>query len=103
MTQFFNVAWLFFDMGTSAAFVKFLAEYRVDDPRRGIMYGQLFVWWQALSGAVQVALIVLVSPARSCRGRRMRSTAWSIVLHAFIQIPGFYLVFRHALTGLAAL
>jgi O-antigen/teichoic acid export membrane protein len=36
VTQFFNVAWLFFDMGTSAAFVKFLAEYRVHDPRRGI-------------------------------------------------------------------
>ncbi len=61
VTQFFNVAWLFFDLGTSAALVKFLAQYRVDDPRRGIMYGQLFVWWQALSGAVQVALIVLVA------------------------------------------
>ena len=99
VTQFFNVAWLFFDMGTSAAFVKFLAEHRVDDPRRGIMYGQLFVWWQALSGAVQVALIVLAASTIVPRSA-YAIYSWSIVLHAFIQIPGFYLVYRHALTGL---
>ncbi len=99
VTQFFNVAWLFFDMGASAAFVKFMAQYRVDDPRRGIMYGQLFVWWQALSGAVQVALIVLVASTVLPRSA-YAIYAWSVVLHAFIQIPGFYLVYRHALTGL---
>lgn len=99
VTQFFNVAWLFFDMGTSAAFIKFMAQYRVDDPRRGIMYGQLFVWWQALSGAVQVALIVLVATTVLPRSA-YAIYAWSIILHAFIQIPGFYLVYRHALTGL---
>ncbi len=99
VTQFFNVAWLFFDMGTSAAFVKYLAEYRVDDPRRGIMYGQLFVWWQALSGAVQVSLIVLAASTFVPRSA-YAIYSWSIILHAFIQIPGFYLVFRHALTGL---
>jgi O-antigen/teichoic acid export membrane protein len=26
--------------------------------------------------------------------------AWSIIIHTFVQIPGFYQVFRHALTGL---
>ncbi len=99
VTQFFNVAWLFFDMGTSAAFVKYLAEYRVNDPRRGIMYGQLFVWWQALSGAIQVSLIVLAASTVVPRSA-YAIYSWSIVLHALIQIPGFYMVFRHALTGL---
>jgi flavin reductase (DIM6/NTAB) family NADH-FMN oxidoreductase RutF len=64
--QFFNFAWLFFDMGTSIAFVKYLSQYRVDDPRKGIQYGQVFVWWQALSGAVQVALVVAIG---NCSGR----------------------------------
>ena len=40
VTQFFNVAWLFFDMGTSAAFIKFLSEYRVHDPRRASSTGR---------------------------------------------------------------
>lgn len=99
VTQFFNVAWLFFDMGTSAAFVKYMAQHRVHDPRRGVMYGQLFVWWQALSGAFQVSLIVLAASTFVPRSA-YAIYAWSIVLHALIQIPGFYLVFRHALVGL---
>ena len=48
-------------MGTSVAFIKYLSQYRVNDPRKGIQYGQVFVWWQALSGAIQVALVVAVA------------------------------------------
>jgi O-antigen/teichoic acid export membrane protein len=98
VTQFFNVAWLFFDMGTSIAFIKFLSEYRVKDPKKGVQYGQVFVWWQALSGAVQVALVIGLASAFA-PGSAYALYAWSIIIHAFIQIPGFYQVFRHALTG----
>jgi O-antigen/teichoic acid export membrane protein len=99
VTQFFTLIWNLFDMGTSAAFIKFMAQHRVHDPKRGIQYGQLFVWWQALSGAVQVALFVVLA------GTVMPRTAyalyaWSVLVHTFIQIPGFYQVMRHALTGL---
>jgi len=99
VTQFFNVAWLFFDMGTSAAFIKFLSEHRVKDPRRGIMFGQVFVWWQMLSGAAQVALVVGLASTVVPRSA-YALYAWSIIIHTFIQIPGFYQVFRNALTGL---
>ncbi len=34
VTQFFALIWNFFDMGTSIAFIKFLSQYRVHDPRR---------------------------------------------------------------------
>ncbi len=99
VTQFFNVAWLFFDMGTSVAFIKYLSEYRVNDPRKGIQYGQLFVWWQALSGALQVTL--MVGLASTVVARSVYALyAWSMVIHALIQIPGFYQVMRHALIGL---
>jgi O-antigen/teichoic acid export membrane protein len=99
VTQFFQVAWWFFDMGTSAAFIKYLSEYRVTDPRKGIMYGQLFVWWQALSGAVQVALVVALS-STVVANSAYAIYSWSIIVHTFIQIPGFYQVIRNALTGL---
>ncbi len=99
VTQFFNVAWLFFDMGTSAAFIKFMAEYRVKDPRKGIMFGQVFVWWQALSGAIQIALVIALASTVAPHSA-YALYAWSIILHSFIQIPGFYQIFRHALTGL---
>ena len=98
VTQFFNLAWYFFDMGTSIAFTKYLSQHRVDDPKRGIQYGQVFVWWQLLSGAVQVALVVALAAAVAPRSV-YALYAWSVVIHAFIQIPGFYRVFLYAFNG----
>jgi O-antigen/teichoic acid export membrane protein len=99
VTQFFALVWNFFDMGTSIAFIKFLSQYRVHDPRRAVQYGQVFVWWQALSGAVQVAIVVAMA-GTFLPGTVYAIYAWSIVIHTFIQIPGFYQVMRSALTGL---
>ena len=98
VTQFFNLAWTFFDMGTSIAFIKYLSEHRVKDPKKGIQYGQVFVWWQALSGAVQVALVIALASTLAPRSA-YALYAWSIIIHSFIQIPGFYQVMKHALTG----
>jgi LPXTG-motif cell wall-anchored protein len=98
VTQFFNLSWAFFDMGTNIAFIKFLSQYRVHDPRRGIQYGQVFVWWQTLSGAVQVALVISLASTYAPRSA-YALYAWSVIIHALIQIPGFYQVMRNALNG----
>jgi O-antigen/teichoic acid export membrane protein len=99
VTQFFNLAWLFFDMGTSIAFIKYLSQYRVHDPRKGIQYGQVFVWWQVLSGSVQVAIVVGLAGTLAPKSA-YALYAWSVIIHAFIQLPGFFQVFRHAFNGL---
>jgi O-antigen/teichoic acid export membrane protein len=98
VTQFFNLAWYIFDMGTSVAFIKYLSQYRVHDPKKGIQYGQLFVWWQALSGAVQVALVIGLA-STVVPDSAYALYAWSVIIHTTIQLPGFYQVFRHALSG----
>ena len=61
VTQFFNLAWFFFDMGTSVAHMKFFSEYRVRDPERAVQYAQFFVWWQTLTGLAQVTLATLAA------------------------------------------
>jgi O-antigen/teichoic acid export membrane protein len=83
-------------VGTSVAFIKFFAQYRVRDPRRAVQYGQVFVWWQALSGAFQVALVVMLAGTVVTR-TSYALYAWIIVSHTLIQVPGFYAVMRHAL------
>jgi O-antigen/teichoic acid export membrane protein len=99
VTQFFTLIWTFFDLGTSTAFIKFMAEYRVHDPRQGVKYGQMFVWWQALSGAVQVA--IMLGLAGTVMPHSVYAIySWSVIMHTFIQIPGFYQVMKHALYGL---
>ncbi|HEX8990110.1 MAG TPA: lipopolysaccharide biosynthesis protein [Anaerolineales bacterium] len=99
VTQFFNLAWYFFDMGTSVAFMKYLSQYRVNDPKRGIQFGQVFVWWQLLSGAVQVALVVALAATVAPRSA-YALYSWSVIVHTFIQIPGFYRVFLYGFGGL---
>jgi len=99
VTQFFGLTWAIWDLGTSTASMKFLSQYRVSDPRRGFKYMQVYVWWQALSGAIQVALVVALTSIGIVRTPYALFT-WSIVIHSFIQIPGFYGVFRGTLNGL---
>ncbi len=96
VVQFFNFLWLLFDLGTSSAFIKFFAQYRVHDPRRAIQYGQVFVWWQALSGAFQVAMVTALAGTFLPKTPYALYT-WSVIIHTFIQIPGFYQVMRHGL------
>jgi O-antigen/teichoic acid export membrane protein len=59
----------------------------------------MFVWWQALSGAVQVALVVAVASTLAPRSA-YALYAWSIIIHACIQLPGFYQVWRQTFNGL---
>ena len=99
VTQFFGLTWAVWDVGTAMASMKFLSQYRVSDPGRGFKYMQVFVWWQALSGAIQVALVVALTSTGLVH-TPYALFAWSIVIHAMIQIPGFYGVFRSTLNAL---
>ncbi len=98
VVQFFAVTWVFFDMGASVAFTKYLAQYRVHDPRKAIQYGQFFVWWQTLSGAIQMAIVIWLSSMVAPR-TIYAIYAWGVIAHGIIQLPGFFYVYRYALGG----
>ncbi len=99
VVQFFGLTWALFDLGTSVAAMKYLSQYRVSDPSRGIKYVQVYLWWQALSGAIQVAIVVMATSLGIVR-TPYALFAWSIIMHTLIQVPGFYGVFRTTLNGL---
>ena len=96
VTQFFGLAWTLFDLGTGVAFVKFFSQYRVHDPRRAVQFGQLYVWWQLLTGAFQVALVVMLA-GTGIPHTTYAVYTWLIIAHTFIQVPGFYGVMRNAM------
>jgi O-antigen/teichoic acid export membrane protein len=95
ITTFFTTFWLLFDWGTGTAFVKFFAEYRVDNPRQGIQYAQLYVWWQAITGTIQLGLVVLIA-ALIVPHTGYAFMSYYLILHAMIQFPGFLTVFQNA-------
>ena len=99
VAAFFPIIWGLFDMGTSVAHMKFFSEYRVRNPRRAIQYAQFFVWWQALTGAVQVAMVVAVAGTLMPQSAYALYT-WAVITHAFIQIPGFFRLFTDAFSGI---
>lgn len=95
IVTFFNTFWVLFDWGTSTAFVKYFAQHRVDDPARGIKYGQFYVWWQALTGTLQLGVVALVA-AFILPGTAGAFMSYYLVVHALIQFPGFLAVFQFA-------
>jgi hypothetical protein len=99
VTTFFATVWVLFDWGTGTAFVKFFAERRVDDPREGIKYAQFYVWWQAITGTIQMGLVALVA-AYVVPQTGYAFLSYYLILHALIQFPGFFVVFQNAFRAL---
>lgn len=100
--SFFNTFWILFDMGTSVALVKFFSQHRVDDPAEGMKFVQLFVWWQAMTGTVQIATVTLLA-AFVVPQTRYAFLAYYILLHALVQFPGFLRVFQYLFRALQRL
>ncbi len=92
--NFFNTFWILFDMGTSVAFVKYFSELRVDRPQEGLKFIQLYVWWQAITGTIQLGLVAVLA-AYVVPKTVYAYLTWFIVLHALIQFPGFLRMFQY--------
>ncbi len=99
VTAFFSIIWNVFDMGTSVAHIKFFSQHRVHNPQRAVQYAQFYVWWQALSGTVQVVLVTIVA-STVLPNTVYAIYIWSIVVHTLIQIPGFYMIISDNMTAL---
>ncbi|MFQ5856481.1 MAG: lipopolysaccharide biosynthesis protein [Anaerolineae bacterium] len=92
--NFFNTFWILFDMGTSVAFVKYFSELRVDQPHEGLKFIQLYIWWQAITGTIQLGLVAVLA-AYVVPQTAYAYLTWFIVLHALIQFPGFLRMFQY--------
>ncbi|MBN1262007.1 MAG: hypothetical protein JXB35_15110 [Anaerolineae bacterium] len=86
--QWLGVAWLCFDMGTGLAATRFFAASQSRLSQGDLSYFQFYVWWQLLSGAVQLAVVAwlatLVFPSTA-----IAYLSFYLVAHAIIQFPGF--------------
>jgi len=99
VTQFMLFFFTLLDLGTAQALVKYFAEFRVREPRRAIMYAQFFVWFQALSGMLQIGAFAIVAAIWMPHSAFAFMT-WMVILHALIQFPGFVTIFFSLFRGL---
>ncbi|MBI2896072.1 MAG: lipopolysaccharide biosynthesis protein [Deltaproteobacteria bacterium] len=95
----FEVVFYLFDFATNTAFVRFFAATRIQEPARALRYAQLFLWWQALSGLLQLTLVVVVVLAGPLSGTTYALYGFFLLLHGIVQVPGVFGIGYHVLQG----
>jgi hypothetical protein len=91
--------WTLFDLGTAVALAKYFAEYRVSQPEEAVKYAQIFVWWQCLSGIVQITFIAFAGSIIFPHTYLAHLT-YVFIAHSLFQFPGFTLLFLWAFQGM---
>ncbi|MHA1204538.1 MAG: lipopolysaccharide biosynthesis protein [Candidatus Heimdallarchaeaceae archaeon] len=90
--RFFEVLWLMFDIGTSVVLVKFFSQHRVKNPQQAVKYIQIFIYYQMISGVLQLFLVSFIGSIFFPRSF-LAHLSWLFVTHAFFQWPAFFVVF----------
>ncbi|GAB4325150.1 MAG: hypothetical protein Kow0069_31030 [Promethearchaeota archaeon] len=95
----FALLFQIFDIGTAYGISRFIAEWRVKNPRVMLHYIQFFVWYQMFTGLVQTSVIaawaLIYLPQTS-----LAYATWLFLLVSTTQYPGMLGYFKAALDGL---
>jgi hypothetical protein len=91
--------WTLFDLGTSVALAKYFAEYRVTKPEEAVKYAQIFVWFQCITGVVQVSIVAFVGSIVFPH-TYLAHLSYVFIAHSVFQFPGFTLLFIHVFRGM---
>ena len=91
---FFQLFWLVFDVGTSQALIKYFSEYRVREPGRGLEFIRFYIWWQAITGTVQLGGVALAAAFLVPR-TAVAHLSFYFIVHSLIQFPGFQRLFTY--------
>jgi O-antigen/teichoic acid export membrane protein len=91
--RWLRVVWVLLDLGIGVTAVRFFALCRLRDRRQGYRYFQFYIWWQLVSGAVQLGLTLWLS-AFFLPFTSLAHLSFYFVARMLLQFPGFLYVFR---------
>jgi hypothetical protein len=95
----FAVVYQIFDIGTSFGIRRFIAEYRVKNPNKMLEYIRFFIWYQMLTGIIQVLVISIVI-LRIVVNTDLAYTTWIMLIACQKQWPGMLGTFKSVIDGL---
>jgi len=95
----FSLLFTIFDLGTGIAMIKYFSEYRVKDPVKAMHFVQFYIWFQLLSGIVQVSILTITA-SRLAPDTAYAFMTWMILFKLLIQFPGFAAVFGNIFMAL---
>ncbi len=91
--------WTVFDLGTSVALAKYFAEYRVSQPEEAVKYAQIFIWFQCITGVVQISFVAFIGSIVFPQ-TYLAHLSYVFIAHSLFQFPGFTLLFLHVFRGM---
>ncbi len=98
LTGIFSSIFTFADLGLASALSRFVAEYRVKNPKRTIQYVRFFIWFQAFTGLIQTTAVSMVG-LWGLGNSNLEFMPWLFVWLSIVQYPGWLGVFTEALKG----
>lgn len=93
VTLWVQVVWVLLDVGLGVATVRYFAALRTRYPQEAFRYVQMYVWWQLVSGGIQMGVAVLLA-ALVFPQTMLAHLSYYFAIHALVQFPGFLQVFR---------
>ena len=98
VNDLFALLFIAFDVGTNQTMDRFISESRISDPTRMLHYIQYFIWYQMITGLIQVSAIAIY--ALYFVNSSMSYLVWIMLIVSTIQYPGFLGVFGGVLNSL---
>ncbi|MBD3187818.1 hypothetical protein GF325_13365 [Candidatus Bathyarchaeota archaeon] len=92
----FGIYFTLLDVGVGNALQRFVAQENIKHPKDAIKYLQFFIWFQMLSGLIQISVIAMWV-LLSVRFTNLAYAAWFFLIYSTIQFPGMLGVFAGAL------
>ncbi|MBD3188110.1 oligosaccharide flippase family protein, partial [Candidatus Bathyarchaeota archaeon] len=96
-TAFFTLLFTILNNGTSDVVTRYISEHAVDNPRKTLEYIRFFIWFQMITGLVQVTGIALFS--LYLMPDNLSYMKWVFIIYSTIQFPGMLTVYQGCLNG----
>ncbi|MCP4764040.1 MAG: lipopolysaccharide biosynthesis protein [archaeon] len=93
----FIAIWTVVDFGTTFSMVTYFNKHRIERPEKAVHYIQIYVYWQLISGFMQLTAVTIVSTFIITQTGNFAYMSYFFILHSMIQFPGFLSVMTWSL------
>ncbi len=97
----FGSLFFIFDFATAFSIERFIGEYRVKDPRKMLGFISFYIWWQMITGLIQITVIAWVACILVVNSS-LAYLSYLFLTLMLVQFPGMTGYFKSVLRGLQA-
>ncbi len=97
VTSLFSLLFTVLNAGTGDVVTRYVSEHSVNNPRKTLEYIRFFIWFQMISGLIQVTAIAIFT--LYFMPINLEYMKWMFIIYATVQFPGMLSVYQGCLGG----